>query len=225
MCARFTVVATAEEIQESLAMRLAHADAFFAKPEYNIAPSRGVAVVLDHGEPHLETAVWGLTPWWEMKQKLPFLTIENLATKKTFHRLVKEHRCLMPATGFYEWRGAAGHKEPFYFFRTDHKPFAFAALSQRNEAGDLECALLTTQANQTVAQIHTRMPVMLSGAAARHWLDATDYREAILSVMEPLDASLIACYPVTKRMSNPRYQEADAVTPVAPRELPKSLFD
>ena len=116
---------------------------------------------------------WGLIPFWARDVKIGYRTInaraETVAMTSTFREAYKRRRCLIPASGFYEWQASEGKKpkQPFVIHMKDWQPFAFAGLWERwnSPEGPVEsCTIITTEANEQLAPIHNRMPVILEPA-------------------------------------------------------------
>src|SRR5262245_36368451 len=128
MCGRFVMNAQPAEIADAFGV-----DAPLWEPRFNIAPSEVVGVVRDSEQGWVFAATrWGLVPHWSRESKaVPNARVETVATTPWFRDAFRHHRCLMPATGFYEWTGPKGHKQPYLFRRRDSHVFAFAALWDR----------------------------------------------------------------------------------------------
>ena len=130
---------------------------------------------------------------------------ESVAEKPAFRHALEKRRCIVPATGFYEWQGAPGHKQPYAVTFPDQPVFGFAGLWERwrpEGADPVETfAIVTTEANEAVASIHDRMPVILSPEQADTWLtgDAAQAR----AILEPYSGPT-KMRAVTRRMSDPR---------------------
>src|SRR5580692_4609227 len=151
-------------------------------PRYNIAPTQPVPVIRQHPkEPRREMSLvrWGLIPSWAKDASVAARMInarsETAATKPAFRDALKFRRCLVPADGFYEWQRTEKDKQPYCFEMIERQPFAFAGLWDRWRAPDgtgLEtCTIMTTPPNQLLADIHNRMPVILSPVNYDLWLD------------------------------------------------------
>ncbi len=164
----------------------------FQRPTFNAAPTQRLPVVFsgDDGARAVEPLRWGLTPAWRRPddKAAPSLfnaRAETVAEKPTFRRLLRAHRCLVPATGFYEWATEGGRKVPHRFMLDDGDLFAFAGLYDPGKGDDDGAfTLLTTRPNDLVAPYHDRMPVILRPDLEDLWLDP--------DVDEP--APLEACY-------------------------------
>ena len=169
MCGRYMITSGAEAMA-----RLFEADLDFganmigdaARP--NVSPTEAIPVVVsDGGRRRIVAMRWGLVPpWYKAPNGGPLLInarSESVATKPAFAKAVRERRCLIPADGFYEWQGEKGAKTPFVIRRPDGGPFAFAGLWE-SWRGQPTAAIVTCEANATLAPIHERMPVVLAPA-------------------------------------------------------------
>jgi putative SOS response-associated peptidase YedK len=183
MCGRFTQHYTWQEVHEFLSVfgtpRNLH-------PRYNIAPTTSVDVVrLDHeGRRELVSMRWGLVPffWKKSLKEVPATFnawVETLADKPTFREALQRRRCIIPASGFYEWTGAKGDKQPHLFTAADGLPIlAFAGLWDRwrdpaTKEELLSCTIIVTNASQWMMPFHDRMPVLLAAKDFDDWLSGT----------------------------------------------------
>lgn len=136
---------------------------------WNVAPSQALALVDDvEGQRRLSLDCWGWTREWS-PQPIINARIEAAAVKKTFQDAWRHGRCLIPASGFYEWR----QKQPHYIHRLDSAGITFAGLRDPTSGA---VTILTTAPHPQVAAIHDRMPVMLNASSWTDWLDGADYR-------------------------------------------------
>lgn len=203
---------------------------------YNVAPGDEVlAVTTDRaGEPRADLLRWGLVPHWAKDVKVGHKMInarsETAAEKPAFAGLLTQHRCLILADGFYEWQARAGHKrkQPYWITRADHQPFAFAGLWARWHGPQDEivrsCTILTTAANDALAAIHDRMPVILPDEEAeQHWLDPTSSAPVVHDLMVPLPSRAVAAREVGYAVGDARHDEPDCLDPPAPEAEP-TLF-
>ncbi len=162
MCGRFFLLASPPELADLFGL----ADVPDAAPRYNIAPTQPVmAVGLDKaGLPAVASLRWGLVPRWAHDTKLAPINArsETAADKPMFAEAIRKRRCLIPASGFFEWLRRGKAKQPFCHRMADDWPFAFAGIWEawRPESGPplLTCAILTTAANDLVRPIHDRKP-------------------------------------------------------------------
>jgi putative SOS response-associated peptidase YedK len=155
------------------------------RKRFNIAPTQEAPVVRvgEDGERRVDLLRWGLVPFWAQDPSIGNRMInarsETVAEKPSFRAAFKSRRCLVPATGFFEWKGEPGHKQPFAITAGDQPLFAFAGLweswrdKSQPESPALETfTILTTDASPDVAAIHDRMPVILPAERAGEWLAA-----------------------------------------------------
>ncbi len=232
MCGRFTLRTPANIIRDVFGLQPLPG----LLPRYNIAPSQPVAVVrVAAGEHHLQMIRWGLIPWWAkdvtIGNRMINARAETVATKPAFREPFEQRRCLIPADGFYEWqRLGNGRKQPFHLELTSGDPFAFAGVWDRwrdRSSGDTteSCALITTEANSTVAPIHDRMPVMLRPPEFSAWLDPAANPEPLRELLRPIAAEQLRATAVSALVNRPENDDPFCLDPVvAPRRQP-TLFD
>ncbi|HYE62899.1 MAG TPA: SOS response-associated peptidase [Phycisphaerales bacterium] len=228
MCGRFLLITPARVVAE---LFRAHAgltgsqDAILFQPRYNIAPSQPVLVVRntkDGTGRELAGMRWGLVPSWAKDESIGLKTIncrsETALEKPMFRSLYERRRCLVPADGFYEWKAVPGRrtKQPMLIQVREAgqpKTFAMAALWDRWRPPEGEpidsVTILTTAANEQVAPVHDRMPVILPASAWDDWLAA---RQPAPSAVE------LSLTPVSTLVSNVRNDGPDLVRPVAVEE-------
>jgi len=180
MCGRFTIMLDASEAKEAFDLESVPAD---WRPRWNVAPSQPVAVVTNLEERKAQWMKWGLVPSWAKDASIGSRMInarsETVMEKPSFRAAFTRRRCLILADGFYEWQRVEGKSaSPFLFQRKDKKPFAFAGLWEtwKNPEGEelRTTTILTTSANDVVAPVHERMPVMLTLERGREWLREKD---------------------------------------------------
>jgi putative SOS response-associated peptidase YedK len=203
-----------------------------AEPDYNVTPRSDVLIVAETKEHRrvLDRVRWGLVPSWakdlSVGDRLINARAEGLAAKPAYRRAFERRRCLIPADGFYEWRAVPGtkpkRKQPYFIARVDREPMAFAGLSEVwRDRGEPDapwvrsCAIVTTTANEKLAPIHDRMPVVLSEAAWAEWLDPDNHDTTTLAhLLVPADASEFLCYPVSTLVNKPDNQGPELLDPV-----------
>jgi len=221
MCGRFTLVADPDELRavfpwvdipEGLT------------PRYNIAPSQPVAVIPNDGKNRLDFFLWGLIPSWAkdptMGNRLINARAETLAEKPAFRAAYRRRRCLIPASGFFEWKQEAGRKTkiPLYIRLKSGQPFALAGLWERWDAPDgstvFSCSIITTQPNELVQDIHNRMPVILPPQAYSLWLEQAEQPLAELNeLLLPFPASEMTAYPVSTLVNSPANDAPACIEP------------
>ncbi|MEZ5332406.1 MAG: SOS response-associated peptidase [Thermoanaerobaculia bacterium] len=183
------------------------ADAEAVEARYNIAPTQEAAVVREsEGRRTLEALRWGLVPSWaddpSIGGRLINARSESAAEKPSFAESLRERRCLVPADGFYEWKPGPGRtRQPFWIRRPDGSPFAMAGLWDRWGSGDeaLESfTILTTAANERLAPLHDRMPVLLPPDEWGRWLaPGASEVEALRPLLAPAPPEALELVPVS----------------------------
>src|SRR5207249_1983364 len=149
-------------------------------PSFNIAPSQVHPIIVKTNQKErFLSATWGLIPHWAKDDKMSFINarVESAAEKPAFRNAFAHHRCLVPADGFYEWKKEGKRKQPYYFTLPDRQPFFFAGLYQ--ESPKLTFAILTTVAAKWIANVHDRMPVILSQKQFEPWLSGQNFLERL----------------------------------------------
>lgn len=191
------------------------------EPRYNIAPGDDLAVITNEAPEEIALFEWGLIPHWveDPEDWSPRINArsETLTERASFRDAVEQRRCLVLADGFYEWQGSRGAKRPYRVALTDDAPFAFAGLWETWE-GETETrstvTILTTDANEVVAPIHDRMPVMLEPDEERAWLAADDAADRA-NVLDPYPTAGLCAYEVATTVNNPANDSPAVIDPVA----------
>ncbi|MEP0324715.1 SOS response-associated peptidase [Bauldia litoralis] len=221
MCGRYILTATPEE----LAALFGYIDGEWFPPRHNIAPTQPIAIVRQvEGARRFALVRWGLVPGWvEDPRKFSLLInarAEGVATKPSFKSAYKYRRCLIPASGFYEWRRVAGGaKQPYLMRRPDHAPFAFAGLWESwmgKDGSEIDSAcIITTDANRLLAPIHDRMPVILHPQDYAAWLDARDNPPgAVEPLLRPAADDLLEAIPVSTRVNKAENDDPGLLEPL-----------
>jgi putative SOS response-associated peptidase YedK len=190
---------------------------------YNIAPTQEVAAVIaEEGKRKLEMLHWGLIPSWaddpQVGNRMINARGETVSVKPSFRKAFRNHRCLVLADGFYEWQKTGDGKQPYYIRMEDGSPFAFAGLWESwNDGREIRSAtIITTDANDVVAPIHNRMPVILRPEDYDLWLDPDfDEKELLTSLLKPYPAEAMEAYPVSRRVNRPSNNEPSCIESVA----------
>jgi len=206
---------------------------------YNVAPTDPVLTVTTDrsGEPRGELLRWGLVPSWadspRIGAKLINARVETVAEKPAFRTAFARFRCLIIADGFYEWRRSPGEpREPFHITRDDGAPFAFAGLwsiwhGADGDGGDAEplrtCTIITRPANEAIAPLHDRMPVILDPGDEADWLDSATPEGALREILAGLPAPRTALTRVGRAVNDARHDEPDCLDPPSDEAQP-ALF-
>jgi putative SOS response-associated peptidase YedK len=201
---------------------------------YNVAPTDEVlAVTTDReGAPRGELLRWGLVPSWadspKVGAKMINARVETVAEKPAFRAAFQRLRCLIVADGFYEWRRTGeGPKRPFRITRDDGEMFAFAGLWSIWHGSAEEtlrtCTIITRPANEAIAQLHDRMPIILDPAREADWLDTSTPPGALEEILAGLPAEHTALREVGLAVNDARHDEPDCLDPPA-GEAQAALF-
>lgn len=228
MCGRFGLKTPAEKIAEFLAtlsFAEVHPDATYA-PRYNIAPTTPIMVAMCNDyqpKRHLSFVRWGLIPFWAKDPKIAHKMInaraETLAEKPSFKAAFKYRRCIIPASGFYEWRNTSAGKIPHWIYPTKAPIFAFAGLweiwTDPSGGEHWTATIITTEANKTMQDLHHRMPVMLQPEAFDLWLDRDIQQPKQLQhLLKPAPNEDLTYHAVSKLVNRPGNDDPECIEPV-----------
>lgn len=222
MCGRYTITSPPEAMRDLFAFE--EQPNFPAR--YNVAPTQPVPIVrLEGGRRHFVLVRWGLIPSWSKAEPQTLLInarAETIADKPSFRGAFRHRRCLMPADGFYEWKAMPkGPKQAFYIRRRDGRPVAFAAIWDNwmsADGSEIEsCAIVTTEANATLAPIHARMPVILDEKDWDRWLDPATPPEELRALMKPAPDDLLEAIPVGDTVNRVANDHAGLIVAVSDR--------
>lgn len=199
MCGRFTL-RSVDRIRLALNNRHEFDDYI---PRFNIAPTQNVLAVRTPRE--AEYLFWGLIPSWSKEPKgIINARAETLDDKPSFSESFQHRRCLILADGFYEWQRIGRSKKAFYFQLRDERPFAFAGIWDRWKGNDTtitSCAIITTNANEVLAPVHDRMPVILREDLYTAWLDPNCNASELKKVLEPFPGEEMKSHPVSSQVN------------------------
>lgn len=226
MCGRYTLLDLSEFIQ--MFPWVAPPEVF--APRFNIAPGQPILAITNRGGGGaLEHLIWGMIPAWakadQPRRALVNVRCESLEQKPTFRSALRYRRCIVPASGFYEWRKTIPGNQPFYIQREDRKPMLLAGLwedAHDGAGGEFATAgIITTPSNRAVAELHDRMPAILEADEARRWISA-DSTEApsLLPLLRPYPGRLDLT-PVSRTVNS---QANDSPACIEPEQMRDSLF-
>ncbi|QST00467.1 SOS response-associated peptidase [Pontibacillus sp. ALD_SL1] len=221
MCGRFTFSIEEHEILKEYGIK---PDEDLIEPRYNIAPGQQVVTVINDGEKNrIGQLKWGLVPVWAKDPSIGYKMInarsETAHEKPSFKRLLERKRCLILADSFYEWKKEDGQKQPYRISPQDRSFFAFAGLWDRWKQGDAElvtCTILTKEANDFMAPIHNRMPIILPREDESWWMEQTkqDPNE-MHEYLSQLNIETLEAYPVSTYVNNAKNEGPECVEPLA----------
>ena len=220
MCGRFAFFAKGQFGYESLEL-----------PEpppverYNIAPTQDILAIRSSpvtGGSEWAILRWGLVPPWSKESKTRHLLInaraEGIETKPSFRGAVRHRRCIVPASGFYEWRRQGTGKQPYFVRPAVAEVFALAGIWDHWEGKQGEViesvAIITTSANELMQPIHDRMPVILGKEDVAAWIALTTKLEKALPMLKPCSSTRMMTYPVSSLVNSARHDGRACVAKV-----------
>lgn len=215
MCGRYSFTLPPEAIRELFRVTTG----LNLQPRYNVAPTDQMPVIglEPNGERALKVFRWGLIPWWSkaMPKSAPQINArsEGIATSKMFGEAFHKRRCLVPADGFYEWRKDKSDKRPWRIVDPDRPAFAFAGVWEgwRKPDGEVmrSFAIITTGANEQLAPIHDRMPVILKREDEDAWLDPDNSEPKLLSLLASYERTEL--HRVSERVNSVKNDDAECL--------------
>ncbi|MDX1454643.1 MAG: SOS response-associated peptidase [Gammaproteobacteria bacterium] len=183
---------------------------FPANGRYNLAPSQHLPVALRlDGRNVIQSRAWGLAPAWLKDSSKAQINArgETAHEKPMFRKAVKSSRCLVPATGWYEWRMLDGRKQPYALAAADRDPVMFAGIEENDTF-----AIITTEAIPALVHVHHRMPRVLSAAEQNAWLQGSV--EDAVEILAGKPRGAFAAWPVDRRVNSPRNDDPACIQPV-----------
>jgi putative SOS response-associated peptidase YedK len=222
MCGRFTLTVDTAELQEAFSgFTFPHPVA----PRYNIAPTQPVLVLPNDARNQADFYLWGLIPSWSkdpgMGVRMINARAETLAEKPSFRGPYRYKRCLIPVSGFYEWKKEASQniKTPYYIRLKNQQPFALAGLWDEWLGPDgsqvKSCTIITTAPNPLIARLHDRMPVILKPTQYEDWLSPQPRQPGDLQdLLAPYPADEMEAYPISRMVNNARLDTPELIQPV-----------
>lgn len=220
MCGRFSF-ADFEGIEERFQIETPT-----LKPNYNVAPSQEVAMILNNGSNHLALFKWGLIPYWakdpSIGHKLINARAETVDEKPSFKTCLQRRRCLIVADGFYEWKKEGSTKRPHRITLKDQGLFGFAGLwdTWKSPTGELvnSCTIITTTPNELMEPLHNRMPVILPRDVEQVWLDQSITDSHLLkSLLTPYPADQMMAYEVSPFVNSVKNNGPECLVAVGER--------
>jgi len=212
MCGRFALQASAVEMHDFLGEAMPE----LYTPRYNIAPTAPVLAKTDQAVTFFS---WGLVPSWSkdvnIGSRMFNARAETVAEKPSFRNAFRRRRCLVPASGFYEWQAQDGGKQPYFFHLAQRPLFCFAGIWEHwSDAMGNElqsCSILTREARGSMQAVHHRMPVVLDPGQYATWLDHQDEdtdraQQCIAHSVEDFDY-----YAVSRRVNSARNEGPELV--------------
>jgi putative SOS response-associated peptidase YedK len=227
MCGRFALT----DQEAALMAFLGFSDGVAVLPRYNIAPTQPIGIVrVEGGTRRFTFARWGLVPAWVEDPRAFSLLInaraDSVLDKPAFKNAMRYRRCLVPASGFYEWRGRGGGRQPYWIHPGSGGPLAFAGLWETwadRDGGEIDSVcIITVDANATLRPIHDRMPAIVAPENFDLWLNAPDPEQAA-ALLRPAPDDMLEAIQVGGRINRADDDDPGLIAPVAPMRA--DLFD
>jgi len=229
MCTRYVLF---QKHYRALLARLGIAAPSDFVSRYNIAPGSAVPAVRTARDarggaaPEAVALHWGFARAWNPAPRTAPLVnarAETLAERPAFRAALRTRRCVLPASGFFEWKALGRAREPWFFRRDDGEPFGLAALWETDAGPDGAprdtCAVVTTAPNALMQPVHHRMPVMLTPEQCAAWLDPRPTTPAALApLLRPPPAESMCASVVSRRVNNVRHDDPACLEPPGPDE-------
>ena len=200
------------------------------KPNYNAAPTQQMPVIIEvNGKPQIQVMHWGIIPVWAKdKPRFAFSTFnaraESLIEKPMWKKLFASKRCLVPATGFYEWKKTGSTKQPYYIKVKNQEIFAMAGLYDswiidkpgEDKAGQVfgSFTIITTTPNIAMKPIHDRMPVVLEADEEADWLNPAHQPADLMPLLDPYSDKRIEMYEVDRAVGNVKNNSLELTYPL-----------
>ncbi|MCH7689515.1 MAG: SOS response-associated peptidase [candidate division Zixibacteria bacterium] len=218
MCGRYVLAQDYEELKKRFGLELSD---FSMKPSYNIAPGQANPVISNGSGRTIKAMKWGLIPHWAKDPRIAYKMInarsETVAEKPSYRDAFKSKRCLIPASGFYEWQKSASDpkkKTPIHIRLKKSELFAFAglwSLWKREDVEILTYTIITTDANEYLKEFHDRMPVILNQSDESKWLDHQTPSDELQSLLVPCAEERLEAYEVSKLVNSPENNTEECI--------------
>lgn len=221
MCGRFNII---DDPLTRLLMEITGSRGDWSiSTQYNIAPTQSVPVLRFDAQSgwDLPSMRWWLVPAWsagpDNKYSMFNARSETLASSRAFKEPFRRRRCIVPASGYYEWKKEAGAKVPYYIAPQSASGFAFAGLWDRWRSGDQvveSCTIVTAAAPDTMSALHHRIPVHLTNEQARAWVSLDATSSDLAQLLKPEIRINLTVTPVSTQVNNARNNDARCIEPL-----------
>jgi putative SOS response-associated peptidase YedK len=219
MCGRFVITSPPEALRQIFG----YPELPNFPPRFNISPTQPIPVVLEEDSRHFRLMRWGLWPAWVKDVRKFTLLInarsESVQEKPAFKNAIRRRRCLIPADGYYEWKSSEQGKRPYFIYRRDGRPVAFAGLAEtwvgpNGEEVDT-VAIVTAPASAELAELHHRVPVTIEPDHFEVWLDCRAHNvDEVTPLMRGPEVGEFAWHEVSARVNHVANDDAQLILPV-----------
>ncbi len=229
MCGRFSYFLGSDILQKSFSLPNPPQN---LTPRYNIAPNEEVTVIVKKETNIVQSMKWGLIPFWAPDKSIASKMInarsETVWDKNAFKQSIKQKRCIIPSSGFYEWKREGSSKIPYFIKVSDQDLMPIAGIYDYwytdHGYAIVSFAIITTEPNSTLEPIHDRMPVILHKDQIEEWLDIDTNRENVSSIMRPYEGDMVA-YAVSSYVNNPSNKSEQCMEEVTVKKQYETLDD
>jgi putative SOS response-associated peptidase YedK len=230
MCGRYTLAGKPVDLEKQLRANLLHGTS--TKPAFNISPGQEILTVTNKQPDAIQAIRWGLLPYWTQPGEKPQIMInarkESLTEKPGFQKYLNQQRCLIPASGFYEWKTVGKLKQPYYISLPNEPVFCFAGIWEESidQSGQIQqsVAIITTQPNDLMEDIHNRMPVILREENYSSWL-MNENTSDLASLLLPFPSEEMIAWPVRNLVSKGNNDGPELIQKDNPLPFQMGLFD
>jgi putative SOS response-associated peptidase YedK len=192
---------------------------FELKPRYNVSPGSAMPVIRRQTRNEVEIMRWGLIPSWAPESKIGYTMInaraDTILEKRSYSKPFKSQRCIVPSSGFYEWKKDGKNKTPYFIRVKDEPVVGFAGIYDLWKAPNLQDVLsfsiITTDANEAIRHIHDRMPVILTPEAELAWLETQYEAKDLIGLLKPYPAEKMEAYTVSTKVNSARNESPDLI--------------
>ena len=221
MCGRFALIDYYNTISEHFSI-----DEILGEYQvsYNIPPGGKIlSVIIKEDKRILAPLQWGLIPFWSKEPSIGGRMInaraETIQEKPSFRHAVKSNRCLIVASGFFEWEKKEKSKDPVFIYMKNREPFGMAGVYDRwiSPAGleIISCAIITTGANSLLMPIHDRMPVIIQKNMHDRWLNTSGSLDTqVIPLLKPFPPELMSFHHVSKTVNSPKHNTPECIEPL-----------
>jgi putative SOS response-associated peptidase YedK len=218
MCGRYTLAGNMVNLEKHFKAKLLGEG---NPTSYNIAPTQLSPIILNTAPDELRFETWGLVPFWTKPDEKPRMVFnsrsDTLLSKPSFKRYLQHKRCLIPATGFFEWKAEGKIKQPYYIRLKSQKLFAFAGIWEVYANEDAEVihtySIITTEPNELMSGIHSRMPVILPPEHEQDWLMDSNVTR-ISTLLVPFETAKMEAFPVSTDVNSARNNHSQLIEKV-----------
>ncbi len=223
MIDRYSITASSEKISERFSVEVPE----FFKPKYNAAPTQLLPIIRSNAAQGVSTFYWGTSPEWaknkQLSEKIVNVRAEQIQEKVSLKKMLGKSRCIVPADGFYAWKRTGKRTMvPYRFVVTDQELFSFAALWDEYEDTDGNefhtFSIITTTPNELVAPIYDRMPVILTKATEKIWMDPATEEQDLMNILTPYPTAGVNLYSVSPRISDSTADVPSLILPTPPAD-------